>query len=249
MPQIIAHRGASFDAPENTIAAITLAWQQRADAVEIDIRLTKDLQIVAIHDADTARTCDRQMVIAESTYAELRQADAGRWKGSEYQGERVPRFADILATLPAQGRLFVEVKCGDEIIKPLSDQLAGNVKLQSQLVLIGFNAPLIENIKRKLNAMTALLCVSANDVDTVAWDEASVERLIDEVKQRKLDGVDLDAKGSIEREAVERFHHADLSCCFWTVDDPADARQLAQCGVDGLTTNRPEWLRERFASE
>ena len=79
----------------------------------------------------------------------------------------------------------------------------------------------IENIKRKLNAVTALLCVSANDVDTVAWDEASVEKLIEEVKRRKLDGVDLDARGSIEREAVERFHHADLSCCFWTVDDPA----------------------------
>lgn len=249
MPQIIAHRGASFDAPENTLAAITLAWQQRADAVEIDIRLTKDQQIVAIHDADTARTCDRQMVVAESTYAELRQADAGRWKGSEYEGEKVPRFDDILATLPAQGRLFVEVKCGAEIIEPLSAQLVGNVKLQSQLVLIGFNAPLIANIKRKLNAMTALLCVSANDVDTVVWDETRVERMIEELKQRKLDGVDLDARGSIERNAVERFHHANLSCCFWTVDDPADARQLAQCGVDGLTTNRPGWLRGRFASE
>ncbi len=249
LPQIIAHRGASFDAPENTLAAINLAWRQQADAVEIDIRMTHDQQIVAIHDPHTARTCDRKMVIAESTYAELRQADAGGWKGSDYQGERVPLFKDILATIPDKGKLFIEVKSGTEIIAPLSAQLNKNASLHSRLVLIGFDAPLIANLKRNIPTITTLLIASISNREADAWDEATVERLIEDVKQWKLDGVDLDAKGSIDRNAVDRFHDANLHCCFWTVDDPAVARQLAQCGIDGLTTNRPEWLRRTYAGE
>ena len=74
--EIVAHRGASFDAPENTLAAVALAWQQQSDAVEIDVRVTKDQKIVAMHDADTQRTCDGSLVVADTTYAEIQKLDA-----------------------------------------------------------------------------------------------------------------------------------------------------------------------------
>jgi glycerophosphoryl diester phosphodiesterase len=87
MLEIIAHRGASFDAPENTLASVHLAWQQHADAVEIDCRLSADGQIVVIHDAHTGRVAGRSLGIAETPYDQLRQLDCGRWKGPQWAGQ------------------------------------------------------------------------------------------------------------------------------------------------------------------
>src|SRR6516165_6861811 len=83
--EIVGHRGASHDAPENTLAAVRLAWEQGADAAEFDVRLTRDHRVVAIHDTDTGRTAGgANRVVAESTLAELRSIDVGRWKGETY---------------------------------------------------------------------------------------------------------------------------------------------------------------------
>lgn len=118
--EIIAHRGASFDAPENTLAAIELAWHQQADAVEIDVRLTADAEIVVIHDETTARHGGRDTPVCEESLTELRQIDVGRWKGSQWAGERIPTLAEVLETVPDGKRLFVEIKCRAEIVAALS---------------------------------------------------------------------------------------------------------------------------------
>src|SRR5580704_14008797 len=86
----VAHRGASFDAPENTLAAVNLAWRQRADAVEIDVHLSRDGQLVVIHDYNTRRTTGVNRLVARQTLAELRALDAGRWKGLEWLDETIP---------------------------------------------------------------------------------------------------------------------------------------------------------------
>ena len=240
--EIVAHRGASFDAPENTLAAVALAWQQLADAVEIDVRVTKDGQIVAMHDVDTRRTCNRTRIIADATYAQIRELEASHGKGQRYAGESVPLLAEIFATVPAHGKLFVEVKCGDEIIGPLTSQFAQDTEQQSQLVLIGFNAALLSKIKTELPHIAVLLCVAAeNEKD--AWDRTDIDKLIREAKRLNFDGVDLDARATICPEAVDRLRDENLRCYFWTVDDPICARTLFDCGVDGVTTNRPRWLR------
>src|SRR3954470_3141821 len=82
--EIIAHRGASYDAPENTVAAIKLAWEQKADASEFDVFLSKDGKIVVIHDKDTKRVAGVDKTVASQTLAELRQLDAGKWKGAQF---------------------------------------------------------------------------------------------------------------------------------------------------------------------
>ena len=127
--------------------------------------------------------------------------------------------------------------------------LAGDVKLQSRLVLIGFDAALIAKTQTILPASSALLCAAVGDRDAAPWSVANIEKLIEKAKCLKLDGVDLDAAGAIDRRAVERLHDAGFGCYFWTVDDPLLAQQLAQCGVDGVTTNRPGWLRGKLETE
>jgi glycerophosphoryl diester phosphodiesterase len=117
--EIIAHRGASYDAPENTLTAVQLGWQQQADGVEIDIKLSKDGHIVAFHDHGTARTTGANHTLAELTLAELRDLDAGSWKNARFAGERIPALEEILAIIPPGKRLFIEIKAGPDIVPEL----------------------------------------------------------------------------------------------------------------------------------
>src|SRR5512133_60470 len=118
-PLLIAHRGASREAPENTLAAFDLAWQQGADGIEADFRLTADGRIVCLHDATTGRTANLDLVVADSSFAELQQLDVGSWKGTRWQGERIPTLEEVLARLPLGKRLFIELKSGPEMLAPL----------------------------------------------------------------------------------------------------------------------------------
>src|SRR6266446_92874 len=99
--KIIAHRGASHDAPENTLAAVNLAWQQGADAVEIDVHLSSDGEIVVIHDDNTRKTAGLRKKVSAQTLAELKALDVGRWKHSKWAGESIATFAEVLENVPA----------------------------------------------------------------------------------------------------------------------------------------------------
>src|SRR4051812_36049152 len=110
--EIVAHRGASTDAPENTLPAIELAWRQQADAVEIDVQVSKDGRLVAIHDSTTERTTGQPGSVQHLNLEELQQLDAGAWKGSRFAGARIPTLQEVADLVPHGKRLFVELKCG-----------------------------------------------------------------------------------------------------------------------------------------
>src|SRR5437899_10037499 len=137
--EIIAHRGASHDAPENTLAAVNLAWQQNADAVEIDVHLSRDGQLVVIHDENTRKTAGWNKNVSEQTLPELRRLDVGRWKGRQWAGAKIPVLAEVLGALPAGKRLFIEVKSGDAFIPAFADEFARSRAKPEQIVLIGFS--------------------------------------------------------------------------------------------------------------
>ena len=118
-PEIIAHRGESADAPENTLAAFRLAWERDVTSIELDVHLSADDRLVVIHDADTERTCGVKRVIKTSRYADLRELDAGRWKGEQFAGEPLVTLEDVLALLPKGKRCIIEVKVGPEAVPAL----------------------------------------------------------------------------------------------------------------------------------
>ncbi|UCF16476.1 MAG: hypothetical protein JSW59_03265, partial [Phycisphaerales bacterium] len=135
--EIIAHRGASHLAPENTMASVMLGWQKRAD-VEVDVYLTKDNRIVAIHDDTTERTAGIDLEVAKTTSHELRKLDVGSFKSEEFAGETIPLLADIVRTIPPGRKLYIEIKCGQEIL-PFLQQLLSESGKMSQVVIIGFD--------------------------------------------------------------------------------------------------------------
>lgn len=240
--EIIAHRGASHDAPENTLAAFNLAWQQNADAGELDIHLTQDGQIVVLHDDNTQRTAGADKPVAGQTLAEVRALDAGSWKGAVWKNEKIPTLAEALATIPDGKRMFVEIKCGAEVLPELERVLKASGKTSEQLPLIGFDFQTMRLAKERLPLFPCFWLVSRDKNKQFP----PIETLIEKAKTAHLDGLDLDFNFPVDAAFVAQVKAQNLGLFVWTVDDAAVARRLAAAGVDGITTNRPAWLREQL---
>ncbi|WP_284644788.1 glycerophosphodiester phosphodiesterase [Paenibacillus silviterrae] len=109
-PLVIAHRGAKGEAPENTLGAFKLGLDQGCDAIELDVHLSKDGELIVIHDATMDRTTDKEGTVNEMTVAEIQRADAGRWFHEKYEGERVPLLEEVFDLVPANIMINVEIK-------------------------------------------------------------------------------------------------------------------------------------------
>ena len=240
--EIIAHRGASHLAPENTMASVMLGWKKKAD-VEVDVYLTSDNRIVTIHDKTTKRTAGPELKVAETTAAELRKLDFGKFKGQEFAGEKIPFLAEILETIPPERKLYVEIKCGKEILPFLQKLIAASGKT-SQIVIIGFDLETVAESRKLINVPTYWLKGTAKDKDTEAWIPHNPE-LIRIAQENGLEGLDVHYAG-VTKEFVDAASSAGQKLYVWTVDDPAEAARLVKLGVAGITTNRPGWLREQL---
>jgi glycerophosphoryl diester phosphodiesterase len=240
--EIIAHRGASYLAPENTLAAVTLGWRQGAD-VEVDVHLSKDNRIVVIHDASTKRTAEIDLKVKETDSQELGELDVGRFKAQEFTGERIPFLAEVIETIPPGQKLYVEIKCGKEILPLLRELLVASGKM-SRIVIIGFNLETMAASKALIDVPTYWLKGTEKVKDTEEWIPHD-PNLIQRAKDKGLDGLDVHSAGVTE-EFARAVKASGLKLYVWTVDDPDEAIRLVKLGVDGITTNRPDWLREQL---
>jgi len=243
---IIAHLGASHGAPENTLAAIHLAWQQKADAVEVDVQLSKDGHLVVIHDDNTKRSGGFARKVRAQTLEELRRLDVGRWKGRRWAGEKIPTLAAVLATIPDAKRLFVEFKCGPESLpefKRAAKQMGQRVET---MVAIGFSRETMRQLKAELPDLEVCWISKLRRHWRTRRLSPAAEKLIAAAKELGVDGLDLDARSPLNPALVDQLRAANLKVYVWTVDSPSKASQLAAAGVDGITTNRPGWLRAKL---
>jgi glycerophosphoryl diester phosphodiesterase len=244
--EIIGHRGASRDAPENTLASINLAWKQHADAAEIDVYLSKDGEVVTIHDSNTRRVGGRNRKVVEQTLAELKQLDIGAWKGPQWAGERIPSLAEVLATIPDGKRLFIEIKCGPEIGPRFVEVLKAAHKRPEQTCIISFSYDVLAGLKKELPAIKSYWIIDLKrNKQTGQWSPP-VDELIQKAKRAQLDGLDFGNAPPIDREFVTKVKQSGLGVYVWTVDAPATADRLEKAGVDGITTNRPGFFVEHF---
>ncbi len=247
-PAIIAHRGASHEAPENTLASIRLGWEQGADAVEVDVHQSRDGHIVVIHDAHTRRTAGLNRRVRAQTLAELRTLDAGRWKHRRWAGEGIPTLAEVIDTIPHGKRLFIEIKCGPECLPQFVETLKSSGRKPSQVIPIGFDLTTMRLVKWALPEWEVAWVQGFRRNWRGGW-LPTAEKLIAHAKEAGLDALDLGARGPVNAAFAAKVHGAGLRLYIWTVDAPGQARKLAAAGVDGLTTNRPGWLRAKLAVE
>jgi glycerophosphoryl diester phosphodiesterase len=248
---IVAHRGASHDAPENTLAAINLAWEQGADAVEIDVYFSADGHIVASHDATTKRTTGVDRKVVEQTLAELKALDVGRWKDPRFAGERIPTLDEILKTVPDGRRMFIEVKCGPEIVEEFRRACARSGRSPWQTTVISFNLDVIREVKKRMPGVPAywVLGVTPREPDPNEPKNVPLGQRIPAAKEARADGLDVNWKSGIDAEYVGLVRRAGLELHAWTVNDAEQARKLAAVGIASITTDRPGWLREQLSTE
>jgi len=248
---IIAHRGASADAPENTLAAFRLGYEQGADAVELDVFLSADGHPVVIHDANTKRTAGVDKRVAAQTLAELRALDAGdfgAWKGKGFKGERIPTLDEALALVPAGRRMFIEIKAGPEAVPAVDAALkrwAGDDAGGGRATIIAFRLEVLTAAKKSAPGRPAYW-LRRYDRDKKTNEYPRVDDLIRQAKEAGVDGLSFDQAFPLDAAAVARVKAAGLSCHVWTVDDPAKARAFVAAGVDSITTNRPGALRREL---
>jgi glycerophosphoryl diester phosphodiesterase len=247
--ELIAHRGSSFLAPENTLAAAHLAWQEGADAVEGDFRLTKDGRLVCVHDDSLKRTAGIDRRVADCTLDELRTYDVGRWKGEQFSGQRIKTLDELLATVPARKRFFVELKYHrpDDLMELKRVVEASSLEPQ-QIIIICLHIGAIALIKHAIPQCPAFWVVAAEQNSPAENDRRwpHVDDLRSMAKDLKLDGLDLQAIWPIDTAAVRQLQQAGLELCVWTVDDPLIARGWIDLGIHSITTNRPGWLRNQL---
>lgn len=246
---IVAHRGASAEAPENTLGAFQLAWEQGADAIEGDCYLTADSKIVFTHDDTTERVSGIKLTVSATSLGKLRTLDVGSWKDPKFSQERMPTLEEICATVPAGKVFFIEVKCGPEIVPQLQAAVSGSRLENSQIVIISFNREVIQSAKRALPDIQCYWLFQFRQDKTDGHWYPSTESVIATARRIGADGVDLKANMQlVDREFVTACHQAGLSMHAWTVDDPAVAVQLRDLGFASITTNRPGFLRKAMVA-
>jgi glycerophosphoryl diester phosphodiesterase len=245
--EIIAHRGASHDAPENTVSAFRLGWEQQADGVDLDIYLSKDGQVVVMHDKTTKRTAGLDKKLVAQNLEELRRLDAGSWKSPAFAGEKIPTLDEAIATMPADEnrRLVIEIKCGPEVLPALKTTLERSGKPVKQFLIIGFSH---DTMKAAKQALPQYEMYWLSEFKAVNGTKPTIEELIRDAKAIGVEGLNLKGKELLGTDYIQKVKAAGLKCYTWTVDSPVDAKQLAVNGIDGITTNRPLWLRQQLAA-
>lgn len=245
-PEIIAHRGASAVAPENTVAAFKLAWEMGADAAETDVYLTADHEVVAIHDKTVDRTTGGQGAIKEMTLAQIRALDAGSWKGAKYAGEKIPTLAEVLATIPEGKRFYLEIKDKKEIVPYLKPIIEKSGK-KDRITIIAFDKEVLAAAHAAMPELaTKWLRDSPKNKDGKGW--APIDpKFVAEAKAAGFGGLNVSHPG-VTPELIAAAKAQGMEVYVWTVDDPAAATRLVKMGVTGITTNAPDVMLKAFAA-
>jgi glycerophosphoryl diester phosphodiesterase len=245
MVSFIAHRGVSFEAPENTLAAIKLAWIHNADGVEIDVRLSQDNKIVVIHDANTKRISGEPGRVKSLSLESLKELDVGIWKGKKWLNERIPTLEEVFRTVPHGKFVMVEIKCSIAIL-PILKKLVQKTSIKnSQIKLAGFGLKKMSLVKKALPQFEVYR-IKRVDRENIILNSYRLNRLIKSSKKNNLDGVSLSYSRWIDKKKIDKIKSAGLKVFVWTVDNPSKALRLINSGIDGIISNKPAWLKEKL---
>jgi glycerophosphoryl diester phosphodiesterase len=236
-PLIWAHRGASAEAPENTLAAFSLAHQQGADGVELDAQRCASGEAVVVHDDSLVRTTGFAALVTHASWSVLRTLDAGSWKSERFRGEQIPLLAEVLEEFP--GLVNVELKCDRADDAGLTTEVVRVVRAAraGERVLISSFNPLCLWRARAL----------APEIPRAVLFEADQHWALRSALAPALGASALHPEHVLATPArVERWSRRGYAVSCWTVDEPEEAARLHRSGVGGIFTNRPGLLRQRW---
>ncbi len=227
--KVIAHRGASMEAPENTLAAFTRAIELGADYFELDVRKSADDSLMIMHDASIDRTTNGTGNINTMSYDSLRQFDAGSWFHPDFSGALIPSLREALLLAKDSIRVCIELKTGNMVTEVV--QLVEVLNMEADVIIFSYNPGELSQVKT-LNAAIPTLYLSSLGT-TTAIDEAV--------------SVNADAFGPgviLSQSIVDYAHQQSLEIWKWTVNDTNEMKTLLDWGIDGIITDTPAVLLE-----
>jgi len=233
-PLIIAHRGAKGSAPENTLGSFRLAMEQGCDAIELDVHLSKDGEIIVCHDFTLDRTTNGAGFIGELTLAEIKRFDAGSWHSEAYRGETVPTLGEVFDLVPETIMINVEVKHHyDGRLEQKLVALLNECGRLDSVVVSSFDHKSLCRIKRLEPKTRIGLLYSAKLVDPTAY-----------ARSFDCEVYSLHPHFSfMDKEDVEKAVANGLAVFPWTANEENDLRKLVDYGVSGIITDYPGRLR------
>lgn len=252
--KIVGHRGASDDAPENTLESLMLAWEQGAYAAECDIILTKDLKLVLMHDDSTRRTALNgvDLIVEKTDWDQLQKLDVGKWKDEKWSGVKIPLLENVLRAIPDGKHLFIEIKTGDansgadpRVIEHLPELIEKEKISPEKISFICFDHNFLNRLKKKLPDYRAFY-LTTFEPQPGKWpdvrNDQELEVYINEALRNGIDGLDMENSPAITKEWVKKIHDSGLKIAIWSYgkDDTLDnARRYHEIGIDFFTTNMP----------
>ena len=250
-PLIIAHRGASNAAPENTMEAFNLAWNLGADGIEGDFYLTHDGHIVAIHDANTGKVSGGKikLLVKKANLKELQGIDVGSWKDKKYSGARIPTLEQVIDSVPDGKKFFIEIKCGTEIMAPLIKVLDQRMKerpeLANQISFIAFDYHVIKACRKQWPEIEANFLESYKKTKATGTWTPDQNDVFQTLKVSLASGLGTQANEEvIDSGFVKRLRKSKLSFHCWTINDIETARHFRDLGVDSITTDFPKRIKD-----
>lgn len=231
--EIIAHRGFSAIAPENTLAAFAAAVENSADSVEFDLQLTADGVPVVIHNPTLDKTTGTPGNVTEKTITELKDLDAGSWFNPQFAGEKIPTLAETLAILqPLPQHIYLDVKphCqwSDSQVAELVEMLIAQ-GWQERAIVSSFNPQFVEQVRQTQRGLT-LGYIVANVEDY----EAELAKAIHQGNSVMISEYHLVLN---HPSLVAKSRDRGVDIVVWTVDDPNDLQALVNIGVRRIVTN------------
>ena len=243
MPLVIAHRGSSAHAPENTLAAFRRAIDDGADAVELDIHLTKDGEVVVIHDAQLQRTTDGRGLVWHHTVKELQRLSAGSWFHRTFTAERIPTLDEVFTLLGGTIGINIEIKADssrrqDFTIVHHCCEIVKKHQAERMVIISSFSESFIKRVKIiQPSIATALLYHPVRHLGRSPIEftqRSNAEYLI-------LNG------SRIRKRLIRKAHERNILIGEYTVNTQWRVRRALRYGVDVLFTNDPSWLRKALS--
>jgi glycerophosphoryl diester phosphodiesterase len=230
-PRVFGHRGAMGYAPENTFASFERAIALGVDAIEIDVHLTADGEVVVIHDPDLARTTDGRGMVGGATLAELKALDVGVHFGAEFAGQRIPTLGEVLAWARGKCVMDVEIKGGPWPYVGLEARVVELIRrhtMVDQTIVISFDHPTVARVNALAPEIATGTLWSCRPIDPVAV-----------AREAGADAI-LPFWAYCDAETVERAHAAGLSVHPWATSEPEIIEHLIGLGVDSICSNHPD---------
>lgn len=236
-PLVIGHRGAAGHAPENTLAAFRAGLALRADGVECDVHMSRDGELVVIHDDRLDRTTDGHGRVGAQPWAALRALDAGSWYGPAFAGERLPTLGEVCALLRdherKETRLFVELKHGDDVYPGIEGRLAGILAesgLAERATVIGFDHRAIARLQKRAPELATGVLFDARPLDAA--------RLAMETGSRWL----CPSLKWVDAELVAQARAAGREIFVWTANEAAGMGHVIALGASAAGSDYPDRL-------